>query len=262
MTTLSGQSKDDDDDAAYEAESRTVAYKAGDTECEGYLAQPKLGETGPTAPAKRPGVLVIHDWMGVSAELKRKCDQLAGAGYIAFGADVYGKAVRPASVKEAGEASGKFKSDPKLLRARVAAGLETLKKQPGVDTNKIAAIGFCFGGTAVLDIACSGADIDGVVSFHGGLKLADAKEMQNIKCKVLVLHGADDPFVPEADVNAFIKEMRATKADWQLHLYSGAVHSFTNPGAGGDNSKGAAYNKSADERSWDDMEQFFDELFE
>src|SRR4030067_837927 len=130
-----------------------------------------------------------------------------------------------------------------------------------VDPKKTAAIGFCFGGSAVLELARSGADVLGVVSFHGGLKTPNPQDAQNIKAKVLALHGADDPFVSADEVKAFQEEMRKAKVDWQFISYGGAVHSFTNPDAGNDNSKGAAYNQSADQRSWEAMQQFFKEIF-
>ncbi len=143
----------------------------------------------------------------------------------------------------------------------MAAGLATLKAQPGVTGDKIAAIGYCFGGTAVLELARSGADIAGVVSFHGGLDTPTSQDAKNIRAKVLALHGADDPYVPADQVAAFENEMRQAGVDWQLIVYGGAVHGFTNPANGTDNSKGAAYNALADARSWVAMQQFFNELF-
>jgi dienelactone hydrolase len=130
------------------------------------------------------------------------------------------------------------------------------------DTKRVAAIGYCFGGTTVLEIARSGADIAGVASFHGALDTPNPGDAKNIKCKVLALHGGDDPYVPRKDVEAFEDEMRVGGVDWQLNVYSGAVHAFTNPEAGDDNSKGAAYNAKADRRSWDAMKLFFVEIFQ
>jgi dienelactone hydrolase len=231
-----------------------IEYKQGDTTCEGYLA-------GDTAPGKRPGVLVVHDWMGLGKFSMAKADELAKLGCVALAVDIYGKGVRPANSKEAGEQAGKFKSDRALLRARILAALDVLKKNENVDPNRIAAIGYCFGGTTVLELARSGADIAGVVSFHGGLDTPAPADAKSIKCKVLVLHGADDPYVPATDVAAFEAEMTKGSVDWQLVVYSGAVHAFTNPGAGTDNSKGAAYNEKADKRSWEAMKLFFAEIF-
>ncbi len=147
------------------------------------------------------------------------------------------------------------------MRARAQAGLETLKKQKLVDPQRIAAIGYCFGGTTVLELARDGADVKGVVSFHGGLSTPTPQDAGNIKGKVLVLHGADDPYVKAEEVAAFQQEMRDAKVDWQFISYGNAVHSFTNKAAGTDNSKGAAYNEKADKRSWEAMRAFFAEIF-
>jgi dienelactone hydrolase len=146
------------------------------------------------------------------------------------------------------------------LRARIAAALETLRANERVNPKQIAAIGYCFGGTTVLELARNGADVLGVVSFHGGLGTPTPSDAKNIKCKVVALHGADDPFVPAEEVQAFEKEMRDAKVDWQLTAYGGAVHSFTDKNAGNDNSKGSAYNAAADARSWRAMTAFFDEV--
>ncbi|HET8723192.1 MAG TPA: dienelactone hydrolase family protein [Anaeromyxobacteraceae bacterium] len=241
--------------ARAEIVTRTVEYRQGDTVLEGFLAYQ------PGGPARKPGVLVVHDWLGVSADTRKRAEQLAAMGYVAFAADIYGKGVRPASGKEAAPLAGKYKADRKLLRARVMAGFDELARQPNVDPDRIAAIGYCFGGTTVLELARAGAKVAGVVSFHGGLDSPTPADGKNIKGKVLALHGADDPFVPEADLKAFEQELRSNGVDWQLVKYGGAVHSFTIVGAGNDNSKGAAYNAAADRRSWKAMEDFFAEIF-
>ena len=241
--------------ARAEIVTRTVEYKQGDTVLEGFLAYDSAG------PAKRPGVLVVHDWLGVSADTRKRAEQLAKMGYVAFAADIYGKGVRPASGKEAGPLAGSYKKDRNLLRARVMAGFDELAKQPNVDPKRIAAIGYCFGGTTVLELARAGAGAVGFVSFHGGLDSPAPADGKNIKGKVLALHGADDPFVSAADLAAFEQEMRSNNVDWQLVKYGGAVHSFTIVGAGNDNSKGAAYNATADRRSWKAMEDLFAEVF-
>jgi dienelactone hydrolase len=207
----------------------------------------------------KPGVLVTHDWMGITDRTKAVVDRLAGQGYVAFAVDVYGAGIRPKNGEEAGAIAGGYKKDRTLLRARMQQGLKELEAQPGVDKKRIAAIGYCFGGTSVLELARAGADIKDVVTFHGGLDSPKPEDGKRIKAKVLILHGADDPFNKPEDVAAFENEMRGSGVDWQMIKYGGAVHSFTDKSAGTDNSKGAAYNEKADKRSWQAMEDFFKE---
>jgi len=235
--------------------TETVAYKDGDTALEGYLAYDDAG------PAKKPGILVVHDWMGVTAETKRRADMLAGLGYVAFAADIYGKGIRPAEMKDAAAESGKWKAKRPEMRKRARAGLDYLAANKHVDPNKLIALGYCFGGTVALEVARSGAPVVGTVVFHGGLDTPTPADAKAIKGKVLALQGADDPFVPEAAREAFQKEMRDGGVDWQLVEYGGAVHAFTISNAGSDNSKGAAYNEKADRRSWEAMKTFLAELF-
>ena len=203
----------------------------------------------------------MHEWTGHNPYVRKRAEQLAGLGYVAFALDMYGKGVQAKDAKEAAQLASTYKNDRKLMRARANAGLDVLRKQPLVDTERLAAIGYCFGGTTVLELARGGADLAGVVSFHGDLATPTPEDARNIKGKVLALHGADDPFVPPAVVAAFEEEMRKGAVDWQLVKYGGAVHSFTNPGAGNDNSRGAAYNEKADHRSWEAMKVFFAEIF-
>jgi dienelactone hydrolase len=235
--------------------TKTVEYRQGDTILEGYLAYDSAG------PSRKPGVVIYHQWMGVTGYERMRAEQLAKLGYVAFVADLYGKGVRPASPKDAGAESGKYRADRALLRARTQAALVALRRQPAVDPAKVAAIGYCFGGGAALELARSGADVSGVVSFHGSLDTPTPQDAKNIKGKVLVLHGADDPYVPRAQVLALEDELNAAKVDWQLVLYSGAVHAFTQKDAGNDPSKGAAYNAEADRRSWQALRDFLTELF-
>lgn len=236
-------------------QTKTVEYQQGETLLAGVLVYDDAVKT------PRPGVLVVHQWMGLTEYEKTRATMLAKLGYVAFCADIYGKGVRPKDTKEAGAEATKYKTDRALLRARVNAGLAELKKSELVDAKRIAAIGYCFGGTTVIELARSGAELNGVVSFHGGLDSPTPADGKNIKCKVLACHGADDPYVPAKDLTAFESEMRDNKVDWQLIAYGGAVHSFTQPMAGNDNAKGAAYNERADQRSWDAMKQFLNELF-
>ena len=236
-------------------QTKTIEYKQGDATLEGVLVYDDAVKT------PRPGVLVVHQWLGLTDYEKHRSEMLAQLGYVAFCADIYGKGVRPHDTKEAGVEATKYKTDRALLRARVNAGLDVLEKSKLVDPKRVAAIGYCFGGTTVIELARGGADVAGVVSFHGGLDSPAPADGRKIKCKVLVCHGADDPFEKPEDLAAFEKEMCDAKVDWRLIKYGGAVHSFTQPMAGSDNSKGAAYNERADKRSWGDMKQFFAEIF-
>lgn len=241
--------------ASAEVVGRDVEYKQGDIVLQGYLAyDDSLKET-------RPGVLVVHQWKGLGDYEKERARMLAGMGYVAFAVDIYGKGIRPSTPQEAGQQAGKYKSDRALYRARLAAGLDHLKSDPRVDKSRTAAIGYCFGGTGVLELARSGADIAGVVSFHGGLDNPNPADAKNIRCAVLVLHGANDPHSPADEVAAFSKEMQTTSVEWDIHLYGGAVHSFTEKAAGNDPSKGAAYDARADEESWAAMQKFFHRIF-
>ena len=232
-----------------------ITYKDGDVTLEGYIAYDESFKD------KRPGVLVVHEWKGLGNYAKSRAEQLAKMGYVAFAVDMYGKGIRPTTNEEAAAEAGKFYKDVPLMRARVNAGLQILRSQPNVDTAKLAAIGYCFGGKTVLELARSGASIAGVVSFHGTLATPNPEDAKNIKCKVLVCHGGIDPNVPPDEVKAFEDEMAAANVDWQLIAYGGAVHSFTNPESGNDPSKGVAYNEKADKRSWQAMQSFFAEIF-
>ena len=241
----------------FAADIRTgpIEYKQGDTVLEGFFAYDA------SLSGKRPSVLIAHQWKGLSDYEKKRAQMLAELGYNVLAADVYGKGVRPDNPKDAAAMAGKYKADRPLLRERINAAFQLLKKDKRTDTAKIGAIGYCFGGTTVLELARNGADLAGVVSFHGALATPTPADAANIKCRVLALHGADDPFVPPAEVAGFEEEMRKAKVDWQLVAYGGAVHSFTDWNAGNDNSKGSAYNEKADRRSWEAMKDFFKELF-
>ncbi|MBS1516944.1 MAG: dienelactone hydrolase family protein [Bacteroidetes bacterium] len=230
-------------------------YKIGGETYQGYVAYDN------SIKEKVPGVLIVHQWKGLGEYEKMRAKMLAELGYVAFAVDVYGKGIRPQTPQDAGQEAGKFYADRQLFRDRITAGLNELMKMENTDKNKIAAIGYCFGGGGVLELARSGADINGVVSFHGSLKSGNPEDAKNIKCRVLVQHGAIDPYVPEEDVIGFKKEMEDAGKDYVLTEYSGAVHAFTDKSAGDDPSKGAAYNEKADKRSWQAMKTFFSEIF-
>jgi dienelactone hydrolase len=234
---------------------KTIEYKQGESVLEG------LSVYDDALQGKRPAVLVFHQWKGLGDYEKKRAEMLARFGFNVFAADIYGKGVRPQSTQAAAAEAGKYKNDRALLRARVRAGLDVLAKNDFTDSKRIAAIGYCFGGMCALELARSGADIAGVVTFHGALNTPNSGDAKNIKGKVLALHGADDPNVPPQEVQAFEEEMRQGGVDWQLIAYGGAVHSFTDWNAGSDNSRGVAYNERADRRSWEAMKQFFDEIF-
>ena len=234
--------------------TQAVEYKQGDTDLEGFLAWDDAQQ------GKRPGVLVVHEWDGLGDYIKMRAEMLAKLGYVAFAPDIYGKGVRPANMQQSAQESGKYSKDRPLMRARVEAGLEQLKSNPLVDTTRIAAIGYCFGGTTALELGRSGADIAGIVTFHAGLSNPSPEDAKNIKARVLVLQGANDPFAKPADVDKFEDEMRATKVDWQFVSYGGAVHGFSNP-KNHDPEHGLVYDEKVDQRSWKAMQDFFDETF-
>jgi dienelactone hydrolase len=233
--------------------TKALEYRQGDTVLEGVLAWDDA------ATGKRPGILVIHDWKGLGPEVKRRAEMLAKLGYVALAADIYGKGVRPATPEAAGQEAGKYRADRALLRARARAGLDALAAQPQVDTGHLAAMGYCFGGGATLELARSGAPLRAALSFHGNLDTPSPAKPGDVKAKILVLHGAADPHVPPAQVIAFEDEMQAARVDFELIAYGGAVHAFTNPEAGNDPSKGAAYDATADRRSWEAMQAFLRE---
>jgi dienelactone hydrolase len=239
-----------------EVVEKTVKYGLGEVEMEGFHAYDNKVE------GRRPGVLIIHQWTGLTDYERMRARMLAELGYNVFAADVYGIGIRP-QPPEAGNIAGIYKQDRRLFRARMLAGLDVLKADEHTDPGKLAAIGYCFGGTGVLELARAGVDLDGVISFHGGLAPAPGLEAKKgaVTAKVLVLHGAADPFVPAAEADAFKKEMEAADASLKMVSYHGAVHAFTQKLAGDDPSKGAAYHEKADQRSWDDMKRFFAEIF-
>lgn len=233
-----------------------VEYKSRDKIMEGYIAYDDA------AGKKRPAVIIVHEWNGLGDYVKNRAEQIAQLGYVAFAADIYGKGVRAKTMEESGKLAGIYRSDRKLMRERINAALAEIKKNKLTDAKNIAAMGYCFGGGVVLELARSGADIKGAISFHGNLDSLSISDAKNIKAKVFAFHGADDPFVTPDIVAAFEKEMKSADIDWQLVIYGGAVHGFTNPANGNNPKKGLAYNKKADKRSWEAMKIFLKEIFQ
>ena len=235
--------------------TKNVDYKQGGAILQGYLAYDDSFK------GKRPGVLIAHQWLGLTDYEKGRARMLAGMGYVAFALDIYGKGKRPKNTTEAGKLSGSYKANRPLWRNRARAAVIELRKQPNVDVNKLAIIGYCFGGGTALELARSGADLKGFVTFHGSLDTPTPADAKNIKGKVLVLHGADDPFSPMKDVMALMAEMKAAKVNYEVDLYGDTVHSFTEKDAGSLKMDGAAYNAQSDARSWARMKGFFAEIF-
>jgi len=236
-------------------ETERVEYTHGDAVLEGFLAY------DPHIEGAVPGVLVVHEWKGLGPYVERRAAQLAGLGYVAFAVDMYGKGVRAKDHTEAAQLAGIYRNDRQLMRGRIAAALETLRANPHVDPTRVAAIGYCFGGTTVLELARSGADVLGVASFHGGLDTPSPAAPGALKAKILVLHGSDDPHVTPEQVAAFEEEMTAAGADHEMVIYPGAKHSFTVPEANSPES-GIMYNEAADQASWEALKAFLSKLFE
>ncbi len=234
---------------------RQVEYKDGDVTLKGWVAFDDAAK-GPM-----PGVLIIHEWWGLTDYPKTRARQLVQLGYVVFCADMYGDGKSTDSWEEAPKLAGPFWQDADLFPRRGNLALAELKKQPNVDTTRLAAIGYCFGGMGVLELARSGADIKGVVSFHGGLKTMHPGWAKNIKGKILVCNGEADPFIAEDEIPGFKAEMDSAKVQYTLINYPEAMHAFTNPKRAVDKEKGVGYNEAADKKSWEDMKIFFAEIF-
>lgn len=239
--------------------TRTVPYEQAGVKLEGYLAY----DDAKTAAGKLPGVLVIPEWWGLTEYPKSRAEQLAKLGYVAFAADMYGAGVTTTDPKRAGQLAGQFYGKP-LMAERAKAGLDQLLASGLVDAERVAAIGYCFGGATVQALAWSGAPLAGIVSFHGSL-IPPPTDASTVKAKILICHGAVDPFEKKEDIDAFKKALDEAKLDYQFIMYSGAVHAFTNPQADElaktAGLKGIGYNANADHRSWQHMRDFFAEIF-
>ena len=232
-----------------------VRYKDGDLNLHGLVAYDEH------ATGKRPAVVIMPDAFGIGPFVRERAERLAKMGYVGFGADPYGDGFMAKDLQEGIKCAMALLEDPNVVRGRVRAALATAASLPQVDPNRLAVMGYCMGGTCSLEIARSGAAVRGVVSFHGGLAAKAPAALGQVKAKVLVCNVADDPFVPPAQVAAFIDEMNKAGVDWQFINYGGTVHSFTNPDAAAIGAPGIAYNKAADVRSWRSMAAFFEEIF-
>lgn len=233
--------------------SHDLDYAADGIAFRGYIARP--GGEG-----RHPGILVVHDWLGVTDYVRMRCDMLARLGYVAFAADVYGADVRPGP-DEAAAVAGGFYRDRPLWRTRLTAAFARMREEPSVDPGRTAAIGYCFGGSSVLELARTGADVDAVVSFHGGLLTGPEGEAAHITAKILVLLGAADPVAPDDAMLAFENDLRTAPAvDWQLVSYANAMHAFTLPDADAPE-QGALFDARAERRSWVAMKAFLSEVF-
>jgi dienelactone hydrolase len=236
-------------------QSQATNYKHEDLACEGFMAWEESG-------GKRPGILVFPEWVGVGEYTHKRAQMLCELGYNAYVVDVYGKGIRPDTPETCGAEMMKYAANRPLLRARARQGLEELRKMPNTDLSKIAAIGYCFGGMAVLEMARDQQnDVKGVVSFHGVLATQSPLKPNGYEGKILVLHGVDDPVVPDDQVLGFWNEMRNAKANWEFVSYGNALHTFTNWLMPEDGPPPAVYNKQADKRSWIAMQDFFKEIF-
>lgn len=234
-------------------QSKVIAYQEGGVSLKGYFAWDDA-RTG-----KRPAVLLVHEWWGLNDYARKRADQLAKLGYAAFALDMYGEGKVTSHPSEAGKWASEIRGNTANWLSRAQAGLQVLKKQPLVDTAQVAAVGYCFGGSTVLQLAYAGTDLKAVVSFHGDPVPAPAESKP--KAKILICHGASDAFIPEAKLQAFRESADQVAADWQIIYYARARHGFTNPDAGDYGIDNLKYDPHADQRSWDAMQSLFAEVF-
>jgi dienelactone hydrolase len=235
--------------------TKTISYRQGGVDLQGFLAYDNLLK------GKHPGVLIVHEWWGLNDYARKRAEQIASLGYVAFALDMYGKNKVTDHPKKAQEFMKQVTENIETWRHRAIAGLNILKQQPNTDPTRIAAIGYCFGGSTVQQLAYSGANIKGIVSFHGSLILPPASTLRPIKAKFLICHGAADPFTKPEMITSYIAAMNASGIDWQMDIYGHAKHGFTNPGADKYGMPQLGYNRLADLRSWQAMKQFFNEIF-
>jgi len=230
-----------------------VEYEVDGTKHIGYLAYDDA------AKGKQPGVLVFHEWWGLDDYAKKRAEQLAGLGYVAFCADMYGEGKVTEHPKDAGKMAQAVRMNAKVWLSRAEAALKKLQSFEGLDKDKIAAIGYCFGGSTALTLAYSGAPIKAVTTFHAALPTPSAEQAKAIKAQILVCHGADDFFIPKEAIEKFKAALDGAKVKYHFESYPGTVHSFTVPGADKKEIKGMAYNEEADKKSWQQMRDLFKE---
>lgn len=233
--------------------TQVVEYEHDGTKLKGFLAHDDAAKD------KRPGVLVVHEWWGLDDYARERCKQLAGMGYVAFAPDMYGEGKTVDHPDDARKMATAVRTNVKAWRDRAAAGLKQLTAQPNVDASKLAAIGYCFGGSTCLQLAYSGADLKAVATFHAALPTPTPEEAKAIKAKLYVAHGADDPFIPKEAVTAFREALDKAGVKYTFEAFPGVVHSFTVPGADKHMIKGMKYDKAADEKSWKAMQELFKE---
>jgi dienelactone hydrolase len=241
--------------ALAKVQTQVISYQHGDVQLEGYLAWDD------SITGKRPGVLVIHEWWGLNDYARDRSRQLAQLGYVAFAADMYGKEKVTGHPDQAGAWMKQVQANVSQWQARAIKGLAVLRSQDQVDPSNMAAIGYCFGGATVIQLAYSGEEIKGVVSFHGALPLPTGEQAARVKTRMLIAHGNADPFLKEDHIRKFRNALDKANVDWQMVLYAGARHSFTDPGADAHGMDALKYDQDADKRSWKHMQLFFDEIF-
>lgn len=241
--------------------TETLIYNSNGDTMEGFLAYDESSQNSSAQSKLRPGILVVHDWMGLGSFTKNKATELAGQGFIVLAVDVYGQGLRPKNADEAAQFAGKFKNNRTLFRAHLRAAYDKLLTKKNIDPNKIAVMGYCFGGTGALELARSGAKLAGTISFHGGLSNPTPPDASKIQGRVLILHGADDPHVPPTEVISFQEEMKKAQIKFDFISYPGAMHAFAVPSAGTNIKSGVAYNAEADKKSWLAFENFLKEIF-
>lgn len=245
-------------DSASDMVGQEVSYSTETTEMKGYIAYNKSSKE------RRPGVIVVHEWWGHNEYVRSRADELARLGYVALAVDMYGEGKQAEHPDDAGKFAGEVMSNLEEAKARFDAALATLKSNPNVDPDRIAAIGYCFGGSVVLSMANAGYNLDAVAAFHSGVDLP-IKPTKDIKAKILVANGADDPFVPASSVARFRAAMDSVGADYKYVAYDGAVHAFTSPGANALGEKfnlPLMYNEDADKASWNELMSLFNEVFD